>query len=109
MEEKGSDVNLASHLIIDASAGLFDVALVISNDTDLVEPIRLVRSRFRLRVGVAAPCFRRDRKPHHELERAADFTAHILRRNQSCLKASQFPHDLLLPDGSVVSCPDAWR
>ena len=42
MEEKGSDVNLAVHLLNDAWRGLFDAAVVISNDTDLVTPIRMV-------------------------------------------------------------------
>ena len=42
MEEKGSDVNLALHLLNDAWKGLFDAAVVISNDTDLITPIRMV-------------------------------------------------------------------
>ena len=50
-EEKGSDVNLATHLLVDAFDGDFDVAVVISNDSDLVEPITVVRERFGLRVG----------------------------------------------------------
>jgi hypothetical protein len=42
VEEKGSDVNLASHLLLDALQGNFDVAAVLSNDSDLVEPDRIV-------------------------------------------------------------------
>jgi hypothetical protein len=42
MEEKGSDVNLAAHLLNDAWKGSFEAAAVFSNDTDLVEPIRMV-------------------------------------------------------------------
>ena len=42
MEEKGSDVNLATHLLNDAWNDLFEAAAVISNDTDLVVPIRMV-------------------------------------------------------------------
>ncbi len=34
-EEKGSDVNLASHLLMDACRDAFDIAVVISNDSDL--------------------------------------------------------------------------
>lgn len=37
-EEKGSDVNLASHLIRDGFLGRYDVAVVLSKDTDLREP-----------------------------------------------------------------------
>ena len=49
-EEKGSDVNLASHLVYDACQGSFDVAAVLSNDTDLVEPIRIVTQELGLPV-----------------------------------------------------------
>ena len=41
-EEKGSDVNLAAQLVFDACQNKIDVAIVISNDTDLAEPIRIV-------------------------------------------------------------------
>ena len=37
-EEKGSDVNLASHLLVDGSGARYDLAVVISNDSDLKEP-----------------------------------------------------------------------
>ncbi|HTE81160.1 MAG TPA: NYN domain-containing protein [Reyranella sp.] len=40
-EEKGSDVNLAVHLVNDAWSNHFDVALVLSQDTDLIEPLRM--------------------------------------------------------------------
>ena len=43
MEEKGSDASLAAHLLNDAWKDLFEAAAVISNDTDLVVPIRMVR------------------------------------------------------------------
>ncbi len=34
-EEKGSNVNLATHLLYDGVQGLYDVAVVVSNDSDL--------------------------------------------------------------------------
>lgn len=40
-EEKGSDVNLASYLLYDTLKNGCRSALVISNDTDLCEPIRM--------------------------------------------------------------------
>lgn len=43
IEEKGSDVNLSAHLLNDAWYKWFDSAAVISNDTDLVTPIRMVK------------------------------------------------------------------
>lgn len=54
-EEKGSDVNLATHMLHDAHLNRFDVAVVISNDSDLLAPIKLVRTDLRKKVGVLNP------------------------------------------------------
>ncbi len=51
-EEKGSDVNLAAHLMLDAFRDACDVAVVVSNDADLLEPVRLVREELARTVGV---------------------------------------------------------
>ena len=42
-EEKGSDINLASHLLADGFAGSYDAAIVISGDSDFMTPVRMVR------------------------------------------------------------------
>lgn len=52
-EEKGSDVNVASHLLIDVLDNKIDAALVISNDSDLAFPIQQMRQRVPL--GVVNP------------------------------------------------------
>lgn len=52
-EEKGSDVNVASHLLIDALGGKIDAAVVISNDSDLAFPIRHARGT--VPVGLVNP------------------------------------------------------
>ena len=41
-EEKGSDVNLATYLVADGFRDLYDTAVVVSNDSDLAEPLKLV-------------------------------------------------------------------
>lgn len=43
-EEKGSDVNVASHLLLDALRRTIDAAIVISNDSDLRFPVQQARS-----------------------------------------------------------------
>lgn len=45
VEEKGSDVNVASHLLVDVLDGSIDAAVVISNDSDLAYPLKEVRKR----------------------------------------------------------------
>jgi hypothetical protein len=52
-EEKGSDVNLAAHLLLDVLGGSVDGALVISNDSDLRLPVQEARNR--VPVGVINP------------------------------------------------------
>lgn len=42
-EEKGSDVNVACHLLLDALRGAIDAAVVITNDSDLELPIKEAR------------------------------------------------------------------
>jgi hypothetical protein len=52
-EEKGSDVNVASHLLVDVLSGAVDAAIVVSNDSDLKFPVRYARTR--VPVGVINP------------------------------------------------------
>ena len=53
LEEKGSDVNVASHLLLDVLQGNVDAAVVISNDSDLAFPIRTARQH--VPVGLITP------------------------------------------------------
>lgn len=52
-EEKGSDVNVASHLLVDVLLGEVDAAVVISNDSDLRYPVQQARQR--VPVGIVNP------------------------------------------------------
>ena len=54
-EEKGSDVNLATHLVADAFQRRCTKAVVISNDADLAEPVRVVQSECGMPVEVVNP------------------------------------------------------
>jgi hypothetical protein len=52
-EEKASDVNVASHLLIDTLDRAIDGAIVICNDSDLHFPLREARKR--IPVGLVNP------------------------------------------------------
>ena len=52
-EEKGSDVNVASHLLIGVLTGVVDAAVVISNDSDLAYPVAFARQH--VPVGLVNP------------------------------------------------------
>jgi uncharacterized LabA/DUF88 family protein len=99
-EEKGSDVNLATYLLLDAFDGDCEMALVVSNDSDLVEPIRMVRAKFGLPVGVVNP----QRTTSQALRQAASFYRPL---RQGVLGASQLPTQL--PDANgIITKPAAW-
>jgi uncharacterized LabA/DUF88 family protein len=99
-EEKGSDVNIAAHMVRDACMKRCDVAVLISNDSDLAEPVRIVRQEFGLHVGILNP------HQHHsvQLKRLATFLKRI---RQSDLIASQFPTDLHDGKGAFHK-PSGW-
>jgi hypothetical protein len=96
-EEKGSDVNLATYLLLDAFRGDFDSALVISNDSDLKEPIRVVKSELGKRVGIANP----DLFTPRALK--GDFFRQI---RPSHLKSCQFPEVLKDKNGTITRPPE---
>ena len=85
MVEKGSDVNLAAHLLNDAWKDLFDVAVVISNDSDPATPINMVKTERRKIIFLVCPS---THKVARDLFRAANGARRIreehLEKAQSC-------------------------
>jgi uncharacterized LabA/DUF88 family protein len=98
--EKGSDVNLAVHLLNDAWRNDFDCAVVISGDSDLAESIRLVREYHPKKpIGVFSP---RKKSMSKELVSVASFVRAI---STSVLAASQFPDEI---QGTTIVKPSDW-
>ncbi len=99
-EEKGSDVNLASHLLLDAFQHACDIAVVISNDSDLRVPIRISEQELGIRVGII--------NPH-----PPQFRSRVLRGTffkqlrSSVLAACQFP-EALVDDQGEFHKPVNW-
>lgn len=104
-EEKGSDVNLATHLVADAFLGRYQAALVVSNDSDLCEPIRVVTRDIGLGVGVLMPLCRPGRRKSRALQKVATFWKPIRR---GAVAASQFP-DVVSWKGQDIHKPDSWN
>ena len=55
LEEKQSDVALSLHAFMDALDGVIDHAVVVSNDTDIVPSLKLIRERTNARIGLVVP------------------------------------------------------
>ncbi len=101
--EKMTDVNIATELLSDAFADRFDVALLVSADSDLVGPVQKVRQLFRQkRVIVVFPPARHS----NALKNVANATLHL---DRATLAQSVFPDQVAKPDGYVLHRPAEWR
>jgi hypothetical protein len=102
-EEKGSDVNFATHLINDGWHKRYDVALVLSQDTDLIEPMKIVTQELGLKLGLV---WLDGRRPDRRMAAVSSFVRHI---TSADLAASQFPNPIILTPPLVpLSKPATW-
>lgn len=100
-EEKGSDVNLALHVLDDAWKNAYDCAVVVSNDSDLAEALRLVRTQHHKVVGVLTPGAPL-RKTSWQLRQYAHFVKPI---RTWALESSQLPDPV---PGTAIRKPVGW-
>lgn len=98
-EEKGSDVNLACHLLMDAVNKACDLALVITTDSDLLMPIRMAKQQG-LPIILAKP----EEPPCRVLVAEANGIRKI---RKGLLEASQFPPTLTDRFGAFTK-PPGW-
>jgi len=99
-EEKGSDVNLASHLLVDGFEDAYDLAVLVSADTDLVEPFRLARVALKKRVALFTPA----EHAHPLLKQHAHFKRLI---TEADLLACQLPNQITDAMGTFHR-PPTW-
>jgi hypothetical protein len=98
-EEKGSDVNLASYLLLDGFRSDCEAAVVISNDSDLKVPIELAQAQLGLVVGVV--------NPHPPARRSRALQPTFWRQvREPQLWRSQFPPVLADGTGSIRKPPE---
>ena len=96
-EEKGSDVNLATRLLVDGFTGDYQQAVVVSNDSDLAAPIRYVSRDLGLRVVVVNPDSQTS--THNDL---VDSATYVRRLWKSHLRKSQLPPSLTDVHGVIT-------
>ena len=101
-EEKQTDVNIGLHVLSDAMNDLFDTAVIVTADTDLIPAIAMVhRDAPDKEVGVLFPF----RRYNDSLKKAADFVCKI---NEQTLLACQFP-DKVQVGATVFERPQSWK
>ncbi len=103
-EEKGSDVNLALHMLNDAVDDVYDCAIMVSNDTDLLEALTMVHEREKV-IGAAFPVAE-GRRVVESLKESADFYLKICPK---MLAASQLPDIVCRKKGNPLRKPELWK
>jgi uncharacterized LabA/DUF88 family protein len=101
-EEKGSDVNMASHLVRDAFLGSFECAAILTNDTDLVEPIRIVTNEVKLPIILLSPDLK-----NNPAQKLIDVATSVRRIRKSHITLSQFP-DIITNGNKIITKPSTW-
>ncbi len=108
LEEKRSDVNLAVHILNDAWKDEYDCAVVVSNDSDMTEALKLVKENIPDKnIGLIPPILgtkkERKKKTSSNLTKYADFTTYITEME---LENSQFPDFV---EKASISMPVKWK
>jgi hypothetical protein len=99
-EEKGSDVSLATYLLLDAFRQEAAVSIVVSDDFDLKDPLEITRVELGRQVGVVSPrC-----KTWLRSAVKASFYRPV---REATLLACQFPDRLEDATGAITR-PAAW-
>ncbi len=101
-EEKMTDVNIATSMLVDAFANRFDTAVLISGDSDLVPPVKAVLNCFpHKRVIVAFPPGRSS--AHLKVACSGQFVIH-----KGTLRKSQLQQEVSVAPGVTLRRPDKW-
>lgn len=102
-EEKMTDVNIATEMLVDAFEDKFDTTLLISADSDLVGPVKTIKRMFpQKRVIVFFP-------PNRSSTALKSVANVQLSLGHGLLGKCQFPDKVIKADGYVLQRPSEWR
>ena len=102
-KEKMTDVNIATAIIVDAFKNSFDMAMLISGDSDLTPPIREVHNLFKnTRVFVAFP-------PKRHNSSMAILAKGSLIIGRKKLVDAQFDDEVISKTGFKLKIPNEWK
>jgi uncharacterized LabA/DUF88 family protein len=101
--EKKTDVNIATELLIDAFHDKFDAAILVTADADLTAPIVAIRKLFPEKsVVVAFP----PKRHSYELRNAASSAYHI---GENKFRRNLLPEKVVTPSGFILQRPNKWK
>ena len=101
--EKMTDVQIATHIIMDAYKDNYDMAMLISGDSDLVPPIRAIHNNFKnKRVFVLFP-------PKRHNQSVALVAKGSMTLGRKKIKDAQFQERVTKKDGYTLIKPSEWE
>lgn len=101
-EEKGTDVNIGVYALHDAHLGLFDTAVLVSNDSDLASVVKFIAKDIGKEVIIVNPC--EGNSFSSQLNMHATSVRRV-RRGQ--IESSQFPLEIR-SGGKIIKKPLSW-
>lgn len=101
-EEKGTDVNLAVHLVADAFQNKYDNAMVFSNDSDMATAIKIATQTCGKTVGL----YIERRAVSFKVLR--DNATYVSRITPNKLKNCQLPSRIITSNGFIIAKPSDW-
>jgi hypothetical protein len=122
-KKKALTFNIATYMLVDAFRKDCDQLIVITNDSDLAEPVRIINKELMIPVGIFNPHthdteVRRARvtgkpprpaRPSIELKKVAKFHRNITSEGPTCHMAlSQFAPVLTDAQGRTITKPAGW-
>ena len=101
LEEKRSDVNIATAMLMDAFQDKADVFVLVSGDTDFIGPVNIVRKDFNKTVIVL--------NPHDRKSWLCDYASYYKDIPRELLAKCQFPDTIPYGKNRTLTRPAAWR
>ena len=101
-DEKMTDVNIAVQMLLDAADDRFDIAFLISGDTDLINAVCAVQNRYAKQVWMAFP-------PNRTSPILADYAKGRVRIKEKMLRLSQMPTTVRSKIGYPLTRPKEWN
>lgn len=103
IEEKGSDVNLAARMVADAFARRADYYVMLSNDSDQVGTLTIMKDEVGARTGIVLP-MESAKGSKALMATGPEFVGHVTRE---VLLASQFAESIA-DDHGKIHRPPTW-
>lgn len=111
-EEKCTDVNIALHMLADATDGIYDQQVLFTNDSDCAPILEMIKQRHpNIRLGVIPPIMHsgsegKERYASSEIRQATDWCRKPLR--ESLLLECQLPEKVSTRKKTFRK-PDYWK